>query len=74
MQLSLGLTLALVSAVAVNWAYSREHDAAAVMPRFSPRRPLRFVSLLLADRSWLTGFAASWSPLRATSTLSSCRE
>jgi hypothetical protein len=56
-QLSLGLTLALVSAVAVNWAYSREHDAAAAMPRFSPRQPLRFVSLLLSDRRWLGGFA-----------------
>jgi hypothetical protein len=56
-QLSLGLTLALVSAVAVNWAYSREHDAAAAMPRFSPRRPLRFVSLLLSDRRWVGGFA-----------------
>ena len=62
-QTLLGLALALVSAVAVNWAYSREHDAAAVMPRFSPRRPLRFVSLLLGDRRWLTGFAtetAGW--------------
>ena len=57
MQLSLGLTLALISAIAVNWAYSREHDAAAAMPRFSPRRPLRFVSLLLADRRWVGGFA-----------------
>ena len=56
-QLSLGLTLALASAVAVNWAYSREHDAAAAMPHFSPRQPLRFVSLLLSDRSWLGGFA-----------------
>jgi hypothetical protein len=63
MQLSLGLTLALLSAVAVNWAYAREHDAAAVMPRFSPRRPRRFVSLLLGDRRWVTGFAtetAGW--------------
>ena len=62
-QLSLGLTLAFVSAVAVNWAYSREHDAAAAMPRFSPRRPLRFVSLLLGDRRWLTAFSvetAGW--------------
>jgi hypothetical protein len=62
-QLSLGLLLAFVSAIAVNWAYSREHDAAATMPRFSPRRPLQFVSLLLGDRRWLTGFAtetAGW--------------
>ena len=62
-QTLLGLALALLSALAVNWAYSREHDAAAVMPRFSPRRPLRFVSLLLGDRRWLTGFVietAGW--------------
>ena len=57
MQLALGLSLAFVSAIAVNWAYSREHDAAATMPRFTPRRPLRFVSLLLGDRRWVTGFA-----------------
>lgn len=57
MQLALGLLLSLISAVAVNWAYSREHDAAATMPRFSARRPLRFVRLLLGDRRWLTGFA-----------------
>jgi len=63
MQISVGLALALVSAVAVNWAYSREHDAAAAMPRFSPRQPRRFVSLLLSDRRWLAGFAtetAGW--------------
>src|SRR5919204_3594636 len=63
MQLALGLALALISAVAVNWAYSREHDAAAAMPRFSPRRPLRSLSLLLGDRRWLAGFAtetAGW--------------
>jgi hypothetical protein len=56
-QTSIGLLLALVSAVAVNWAYSREHDAAAEMPAFSPRQPLRFVLLLVADRGWLVGFA-----------------
>ena len=63
MQLALGLTLALVSAIAVNWAYSREHDAAAVMPSFSPRRPVHFVALLLRDRRWVGGFAtetAGW--------------
>ena len=63
MQLTLGLTLALMSALTVNWAYSREHDAAAAMPRFSPRHPGRFVSLLLADRRWVAGFGtetAGW--------------
>jgi hypothetical protein len=56
-QTAIGLVLALGSAIAVNWAYSREHDAASRMPRFSPRQPLRFVSLLVSDRAWLTGFA-----------------
>jgi hypothetical protein len=63
MRTSIGLVLAFVSAIAVNWAYSQEHDAAARMPAFSARRPLRFVSLLIADRSWLVGFAtesAGW--------------
>lgn len=58
MQLSLGLALAFVSAIAVNWAYACEHDAAAAMPRFSARRPLEFVSLLLGNRRWLGAFAA----------------
>jgi drug/metabolite transporter (DMT)-like permease len=53
---SIGLVLALVSAVTVNWAYSREHDAAAAMPPFSPRRPRAFVAALLSDRGWLVGF------------------
>lgn len=61
--MTLGLGLAFVSALAVNWAYTREHDAAAAMPRFSPRRPVRFALLLLRDRRWLLGFAletAGW--------------
>jgi hypothetical protein len=63
MQLWLGLTLAFASAVAVNWAYAREHDAATMMPPFSTRRPVRFISLLLANTRWLGGFAtesAGW--------------
>ncbi len=63
MQISVGLALAFLSAIAVNWAYSREHDAAAAMPRFSVRRPLRFVALLLGDRRWRVAFAtetAGW--------------
>lgn len=62
-QLPLGLLLAFLSAVGVNWAYTREHDAVAAMPSFSVRHPIRFVSLLLADRRWLVGFGtetAGW--------------
>src|ERR1700732_4458182 len=53
---SIGLVLALVSAVPVTGASSREHAAAAAMPPFSPRRPLQFVAALLSDRGWLVGF------------------
>jgi hypothetical protein len=58
MQTAVGLALAFVSAVVVNWAYSHEHDAAAAMPRFSPRHPIRLVRLLLSDRRWVRAFAA----------------
>jgi len=53
-----GLSLALVSAVAVNWAYGKEHDAADDLPPLSPRRPFRSAKLLLAERDWVIGFAA----------------
>jgi hypothetical protein len=56
-QTAIGLALAFLSAIAVNWAYSQEHDAAAKMPAFSPRHPRRFVASLLADRDWVIGFA-----------------
>jgi drug/metabolite transporter (DMT)-like permease len=54
---SVGLVLAFLSAIAVNWAYAKEHDAVARMPAFSSRHPRRFVATLLADRDWLIGFA-----------------
>lgn len=59
----IGLALALVSALAVNWAYAKEHDAAVTMPHFSPHRPVRFVTTLLGSRKWRTAFAtetAGW--------------
>jgi hypothetical protein len=58
-----GLVLALVSALAVNWAYTKEHDAAAAMPPLSFRRPRRSLGLLLGNRPWLLAFAtetAGW--------------
>lgn len=53
----LGLPLALASAIAVNLAYTLEHDAAERLPPLVPRRPLRSVRLLTHDRAWLRGFA-----------------
>src|SRR5579885_803293 len=52
-----GLVLALVSAVAVNWAYTREHDAVRELPAMSPRHPLRAAGALLHSRPWLVAFA-----------------
>src|SRR5215468_5815953 len=54
----IGLGLAFVAAVVTNLAYSLEHDAAAALPRLSPRRPLRTVDFLIHDRRWMKAFAA----------------
>jgi hypothetical protein len=59
----LGLGLALVSALAVNWAYSQEHDAAAALPPLTLREPVRAARMLLGARDWLIGFgveSAGW--------------
>ena len=53
-----GLFLALVSAIAVNWAYTREHTAARLLPPLSARRPLAAARILVGSQAWLVGFAA----------------
>jgi hypothetical protein len=57
-QTVLALTTTLASALALNWGYLREHDAASRLPSVSISRPLRSARLLLGSRRWLTGFAA----------------
>jgi hypothetical protein len=52
-----GLLLAFASAVVINLAYLREHEAAAALPALSMRRPLHSIGLLLGDRDWVIGFA-----------------
>ena len=54
---AIGLALSLASAIAVNWAYAREHDAVAAMPQFSARHPVAFVRSLLSNEAWVTAFA-----------------
>ena len=54
----IGLVLAFLSALVVNWAYTREHAAASALPPLSPRHPLTSARLLLSARAWLVGFAA----------------
>jgi hypothetical protein len=57
MSVWIGLTLAFVSAITVNWAYSREHEAVnAGVPSVSARRPVAAARALLASREWLVGF------------------
>ncbi|HTZ64918.1 MAG TPA: hypothetical protein VMB51_12510 [Solirubrobacteraceae bacterium] len=53
---AISLLLALVSTILTNLAYSRQHDAAAKLPALSMRRPAQSLRLLLADRSWMSGF------------------
>jgi hypothetical protein len=56
MHLWLGLILGFVSALSVNWAYVLQHDAAASLPKLSPRHPLASALLLARNRAWLVGF------------------
>lgn len=52
----IGLGLALASALAVNWGYTWENDAADVLPPVSARRPLQAARTLLGSRPWRIGF------------------
>ncbi len=51
-----GLVLSFLSAIAINWSYATQHDAVAVMPELSVRRPVETVRLLLRSRAWLLSF------------------
>ena len=59
----IGLVLAMIAALAVNWAYTKEHAAAAGLPPLSFRQPRRSLVSLLRSRDWLIAFAtetAGW--------------
>jgi hypothetical protein len=59
----IGLVLAMVSALAVNWAYTKEHDAAARLPPLSFRQLRRSLVSLLRSRPWVIAFGtetAGW--------------
>ena len=63
MAFSGGLVLSFLSAIAINWSYATQHDAAAAMPELSLRRPVDTVRLLLRSRAWLVAFgveSAGW--------------
>jgi len=50
--------LALASAVTVNWAYTKEHDAVRGLPPLSPRHPVLAARELIRVRAWLFAFGA----------------
>ena len=54
--IGLGLAASLASALALNWGYWLQHDAAAKLPRLSVRRPVRSLLLLASHCRWLVGF------------------
>lgn len=56
--LGFAILLTFVSALAINWAWLREHEAASALPPLSVRRPRRSLAMLLRSRGWMTGFAA----------------
>jgi len=59
----IGLVLAMISALAVNWAYTKEHDAAARLPPLSFRQLRRSLVSLLRSRPWVIAFGtetAGW--------------
>jgi hypothetical protein len=56
--LGFAILLTFVSALAINWAWIREHDAASALPPLSVRRPRASLAMLLRSRGWVTGFAA----------------
>jgi hypothetical protein len=58
MSVWIGLVLALVSAIAVNWAYTLEHDAVRTLPPMSPAHPLHAARILARSRAWLVAFGA----------------
>ena len=56
--MTLAILLTFASALLINWAWIREHDAASALPPLSVRRPRESLLMLLRDRGWVTGFAA----------------
>ena len=58
MSTGVGLALALVSSVALNWGWLAQHGAARDLPALSARRPLHSLRLLFSARAWLVGFLA----------------
>lgn len=61
LQIGSALLVTLLSALALNWGYLHEHEAAQTLPELSIRQPWRTARLLAGSRRWLAGFAAETS-------------
>jgi hypothetical protein len=55
-RIALSLLLALASAVALNWAFYRQHAQTSTLPPLALAHPLRSLWLLFSNRRWLVGF------------------
>ena len=53
---TLGLSAALASAVALNWGFFAQHAAASALPPVTLRRPLHSLGLLFGSPRWFLGF------------------
>ena len=61
--IALGLALAVVSALALNFGYYRQHQAASAMPPLTLRHPIASLRLLFTNLHWLVGMVtglAGW--------------
>jgi hypothetical protein len=59
-RLALGLVLAIVSAVALNWSMYVQHRASSVMGALRLSHPLSALWTMFTDRDWLAGYGAGW--------------
>jgi hypothetical protein len=59
-KLGLGLALALVAALVLNFGFFVQHGATNTMHSLSLRHPLHSVRLLVTNREWMLGYATGW--------------
>ncbi len=55
-----GLLCALASALALNWGFFAQHEAAGTMPALSLARPLEALATLARNLRWLAGYLVGW--------------
>jgi hypothetical protein len=58
--LTAGLVLALLAALALNVGFFVQHGATHTMVALSLRHPIRALRLLVTNRQWMLGYATGW--------------